>query len=353
MPQPEMGFAANPLLTSVGLNKLNAIEGFAAQGLLPVVPSATPTGTYNEWTTSDFLRRNGKEIANYEAVPLGGFQTTTRNFAVKNWGVGTPWTNSDLAQAASRGISNQAFKNAKARWVTTQGVLEMEFRVRDLFQTTGNWTTTIAGVTSGPVVGTSFVQWDQAAATPVDDVLLYKKRVRIASGGYEPNWIIIPEDVILALKKNSQLITRATPQFYGGNAPAEVSLSDIEKLFGLRIFVPKGVYNSAGEGLTPVFQEIWAQKQIWMGYLQNTWTEEEPTAAAVINWTGGTAQGLPAGVSPGVGPQMMGSVENDQGLFIREYPDLPRGAMVIEGMLWRAPVVIMAEAGMTFTAVIA
>lgn len=353
MPQPEMGFAANPLLTTVGLNKLNTIEGFASQGLLPVIPSATPTGTYIEWTTADFLRRNGKEIANYEAVPLGGFSTSTRTFSVNNWGVGTPWTNRDLAEAASRGITNQAFKNAKARWVTQQGVLEMEFRIRNLFQTTGNWSTTIAGVTSNPTVGTSFVQWDQAAATPVDDILLYKRRLRIASGGINPNVLIVPEPIMLALLKNAQLIARATPKFYGGNAPMEVTQGDIEKLFGLRIFVPIGVYNSAGEGLTPVFSDIWTSTSMWMGNLADAWTEDQATAAATINWTGNTANGLPAGIAGGTGPQMMGSVENDQGLFIREYPDLPRGAMVIEGMLWREPVVIMAEAGMTFTAVTA
>lgn len=352
MPQPEMGFAPNPLLTSVGLNKLNAMQEFSMAALLPTVPSATPTGVYTEWTTGDFLRRNGKQIANYEAVPLGGFGTTQRGFTIKNWGVGTPWTQEDLAQAQSKGISEQAMKNAKAKWVTTQGLLEMEFRVRDLFQTTANWSSTISGVTSGPTVGTTFVQWDQAAATPVDDVKLYKSRMRRSSGGYEPNTIIIPDDVVLALLKNPQLIARATPRFYGGNAPMEVELGDIEKLFGMKIFTPKAVYNSAGEGLTPVFADIWGRTTIWMGYLAPEWTEEEPSAAATINWTNGTMNGLPQGMGNSVGPQTMGSTQNAEGLYIREYPDLPRGAMVIEGKIWRAPVVIMAEAGLTMTGVI-
>jgi hypothetical protein len=353
MPQPEMGFAPNPLLTSVGINKLRAMQPMVAAALLPVVPSATPSGTYNEWTTADFLRRNGKQIANYEAVPLGGFSTTTRSFKIKNWGVGTPWTQEDLAQAQSRGFTEQAFKNAKAAWVTTQGLLEMEFRVRDLFQTAANWTTTIGGVTSGPVLGTSFVQWDQAAATPVDDVLTYKRRMRIASGGYEPNVIIMPEEILLALKKNAQLIARATPQFYGGNTPMEVSQMDIEKLFGMRVFVPKSVYNSAEEGDTAAFADIWTRTTMWMGYLPDEVTEEAPSAAITINWTNGTLNGLPQGMGPSVGPQTMGSVQNTEGLYIREFPNLERGAMIIEGKLWRAPVVQMAEAGMTWTATIA
>lgn len=351
MPMPEMAFAANPLLTNVGLNRLANLNDYAGQNLLPSLASATPTGTYNEWTVGDFIRREGKEIANYEAVPLGGFTTAERTFSVKNWGVGTPYTARDLAAARSKGITDQAFKNAKARWVTTQGVMELEFRVRDLFQTTANWGATIGGVTSNPVLGTSFIQWDQAAATPVDDIAYYKRAVRLR-GGREPNTLILPELVLMALRKNAQLIARATPRFYGGNAPMEVQDSDIAALFGVRIWTPKALYNSAKEGQTAVLAEIWGNT-MWLGYLNPEWNDEEPTAAAIINWTGNTTNGLPPGMSAGEGPQMFGSVENEQGLFVRDYPDLPRGAIVIEGMLWRSPVIVAAEMGMTFTAPIA
>lgn len=352
MPMPELAFATNPLLTNVGLNHLSTLTGYASQNLMPVVPTANPTGTYNEWTIDDFIRRNGKEIANYEAVPLGGFTMAERTFSVKNWGVGTPYTARDLAAARTRGFTDQKFRNAKAKWVTVQGLVEMEFRVRDMFQTTANWGLTIGGVTSSPVLGTSFIQWDQAAATPVDDVLYYKRIVRLRSG-QKPNTIIIPEPIVLALKKNAQVIARATPRFYGGNAPMEVDMGDLEKLFGLRIVTPEGLYNAAEEGATRNISEIWTGTTMWMGYLAEEFTDETPTAAAVFAWTGNTTNGLPAGIAGGAGPQNFGSVENDEGLFIREYADQPRAAMVIEGMLWRAPVIIMAEAGMTWTATIA
>jgi hypothetical protein len=265
--------------------------------------------------------------------------------------VGTPYTARDLAAARSRGINEAKFRNAKSRWVTTQGVMELEFRVKALFQTAGNWGLTVAGVTANPVVGTSFVQWDQAAATPVDDVATYKRVVRLR-GGRVPNTLILPELVLMALRKNQQLITRATPRFYGGDRPMEVADSDIEALFGVRIFTPRGLYNSAKEGQAAVLQDIW-DNTMWFGYLAPEFTEEEPTAAAMFNWTGNTTNGLPTGVSGGEGPQNFGSVENEQGLFVRDYADQPRAAIIIEGTLWRSPVVVAPEMGMTFTAPIA
>lgn len=85
-------------------------------------------------------------------------------------------------------MTDQAFKNAKVRWVVTQGLLELEFRVKDLIQTTGNWSTTVAGTGSSPVIGTSFLYWDNASSTPVDDVENYKRRMRLATGSPPTRW---------------------------------------------------------------------------------------------------------------------------------------------------------------------
>lgn len=356
MPQPEgsqLDFGYSPILTNIGVNYLPKLDQFVGRRVFPNVPTASPTGIYNIWNQGDFLRRAGKEIANYEAVPLGGFATTQGTFNVKNWGVGTPYTGRDLANARRGGITDQAFKNAKARWVTTQGVLELEFRVRDLIQTTGNWTTTIAGVTSGPSAS-QFVQWDQAASTPVDDVLLRKRQMRLLTG-FEPNTMIIPELPLLALRKNPQVIARATPGFYGAgvNVPVQVSVDQLKALFGIQnILTPLSVYNSAAEGQTAVLADIWSNT-VWLGYVSPTPTMDDPSAGYQFSWTGDTTAGLPSSVPVGEGPQNFGSVMNNEGLFIREYLDQPRAARVIEGMIWTSPNVVGPSLGMTWTAPIA
>lgn len=355
MPQPEGGqldFGYNPILTSIGLNYLPKLDQYIGPDIFPSVGVASPVGTYNVWKMGDFLRRNGKEIANYEAVPLGGFSTGQQTYSVKNWGVGTPYTARDLANARRGGMSDQAFRNGKARWVTTQGVLEKEFRVQALIQTPGNWSTTIAGVASGPTA-LQFVKWDQAAATPVDDVLLWKRKMRLLTG-FAPNSMVIPELVMLALKKNAQVQDRVKVSLTGDNNRNPVKITDdhIKALLELdNLWVPTGVYNSAAEGQADVLADIWTYNIMWLGYVTRTPSMEDPSAGYDFAWTGDTSEGVPGGLT-GEGPQNFGAVKNDKGLFIREYPDLPRAAIVIEGMIWSQPNVVGAALGMTWTAAI-
>lgn len=360
MPQPEgaaLNFGFSPILTNIGVNYLPKLDQFVGTKIFPNVPSASPTGKYNIWKQDDFLRRSGKAIANYEAVPLGGFATGQGTYSVTNWGLGTPYTNRDLSDARRGGISDMKFKAAKTRYVVTQAALELEFRVQALVQTTSNWTTTIAGVASAPNAATQFVAWDQTAATPVDDVDLWKRNLRLLTG-FEPNTMVIPEPIWLALRKNAQVIARVTPGFYGAGqaVPMQVSLDQIKTLFGIaNIIIPKGVYNTAAEGATTAYADIWGRTTMWLGYVASNASAEDPSAGYNFTWTGNTTAGLPAGMSGGEGPQNMGAVldgSNDYGLYVREYKDEPRAAMVIEGMIWSSPNVVGAALGMTWTATI-
>lgn len=356
MPQPEgnqLSFGYSPILTQVALNYLPNIDDYIGRKILPTVPTASPIGIYNIWNRGDFLRRNGKQIANYEAVPLGGFATSQGAFSVTNYGVGTPYTARDLAAARQGGMTDQAFKNAKAKWVTMQAVLELEFRAQALFQTTGNWTTTIAGVASAPSAS-QFIAWDQAASTPVDDVLLWKRKMRLITG-FTPNTMIIPELTILALKRNPQIIARATPGFYGAGlaVPVKVSLDHIKALFEIdNILTPIGVWNSGEEGQADVIADIWTYNIMWLGYVTDTPNRETPSAGYTFAWTGATTTGLPNGVPAGEGPANFGSVQNDEGIFVREYIDNPRACVVIEGMIWASPQVTGPGLGMTWTAAV-
>lgn len=352
MPMPEgaaLDFGYSGILTSVALNYLPKLDDFIAGKIFPTVPVAASDGKYNIWKQGDFLRRNGKQIANYEAVPLGGFASAQGSYSVQNWGVGTPYTARDLANARRGGTSDQAFKNAKTRWVVTQGVLEWEFRVQSLIQTTGNWTTTIAGVASAPSA-VQFVAWDQAAATPVDDVDLWKRNLRLLTG-FRPNTMIIPEKVWLALRKNTNLIDRI--KYDGTQArPTEVSLDQIKGLFGIpNIYIPLSVYNNAAEGQTDVFVDLWTQTIMWLGYVADAPSNETPSAGYSFSWTGDTSEGLPADLR-GAGPANFDAVQNEQGLFMREYVNRERAAVIIEGMLWKSPNVTSAALGMTWTATV-
>lgn len=354
MPMPEgsqLNNGVSPVLTSIALSYIPTMDEFIAKKVFPNVPVGAQTGTYNVWKQGDFMRRSMKKLANAEPAPRGGFATSTKTFSVGHYGIGTPYTAQDLAEARRGGLSDQALINAKTYYVTFQAMLELEMETASLIQTSGNWSLSVAGVTSGAVAGTSFLQWDNASSSPVDDIDYLKNRMRLATGK-KPNMMIIPETVWLALKKNIQLISRIT---YGGtmDRPTQVTKSQLAALFGIdTILFPASTYNTAAEGATDSFADIWG-KYIWIGYVTPNPSKELPSAGYHFSWVSGSTVGLPSGTSTGAGPASFGAAENPDGIFIREYEEKSPSMMVVESELWTTPNVVASDMGILMTAAIA
>lgn len=357
MPMPE-GAANNPsnyspLLTNMAISYLPGFNEFIAGQVFPTITVGASAGTYNVWTRGDFMRRGGKELANYEAAPIEGFASSSRNYSVKNWGVAAAWTARELAEARAGGTSDADFIKAKVKFVTWKGALEKEIAVSVMCQTTANWTLTRAGVTSGPS-GVQFIQWDQTASSPVDDFIAWIELMRL-SAGIKPNTAIIPIQVINVLRKNVSLIDRIK---YGGTMsnPTEVTVDQIKGLIGVdRILIPEGVYNTSEEGVADAFGYIWG-KTCWLGYVADTPNRETPSAGYSIAWNGNTTAGLPVGMQSGAGPQTWGASpvpESLDGLFIRRYRTDRPSAEFVESELWITPNITAADMGMTITAPVA
>lgn len=360
MPQPEgvqLNQSISPMLTNIAMGylpKLNAPTSQGGMGLIakrvfPNVPVAAPTGQFNVWGRGDFLRRSMKKLANFEAPPIIGFGTDKRNYNVETYGIGTPYTARDLANARIGGTSDAAFIKAKNLLVTTQGVLELEMQTAELVQTAANWAIQITGVASGPIAN-QIVQWDQAASDPVADVDALRERMRLQSG-LPFNTMVLPIQVFNALKKNANLIDRIK---YGGtmDRPTEVTLQQMNALFGLNILIPEGVYNTKPEGQDPVYDYIWGKK-VWLGYVTPTPSMEAPSAGYHFSWNGNTTVGLPASVAAGEGPNVFGSVLNEEGLFIHRYETPRPRARWVESELFTTPNVTASDMGCLISAVIA
>lgn len=114
------------------------------------------------------------------------------------------------------------------------------------FYTTGIWGADYTGVASGPT-GTQFLQWDDVAATPVDDVKGWMTAMQLLSG-LRPNLMVIPRLVWDALTENTEIVDRIK---YGQtpNQAAVVTTGDVARLFGIeRIIIAEAIYNTAAEG---------------------------------------------------------------------------------------------------------
>lgn len=343
----------NPMLTSVAINFLDSYKDqFIAKQIFPNVPSASPIGQYNVWKAGDFLRIQSKKLENRDPAPVIDFSTAKGSFSVDHYGVAANWSDIELAQARIGGIGSAMLINNKVNLVTLNGMLTLENVTASLIRTAGNWTTTAAGTTSAPVLGTSFIQWDQLTSDPVRDVIYYKRKMHLLTG-FMPNVIVIPGQVMDQLRLNPSLIGRI--QYTGTPIdPSQVTNEMIAKLFGIpKIIVPEGVYNAAAEGQAQSLTYFWG-KDVWLGYVADAPGLTVPSAGYHFSWTGDVSQGLPAGMDPsGGGPQNLGSIMSPEGLFIRRY-DTPRPNLHwVESEIYTTPNVTAADLGCLLTAVVA
>lgn len=354
MPMPEgsqLNQNVSPMLTNVASNFIPKLGQFIARQIFPNVPTASPIGTYNIWLQDDFLRRTMKKLANAEASPVGGFATGKGSFSVEHYGLATNYTAIDLANARRGGTSDATLINNKTKYVTIQAVLELEMQTATLVTTAGNWDLSVTGTTGAPVAGTSFIQWDQLTATPIDDVIDLTERMRLASG-FAPNKMVIPRKVWIALRKCPQLLGRI---IYDGQQtkPAQVTLQQLQQLFEIdNIIIASSVVNLAAEGAAKNIDYIWG-KYVWLGYVTDTPSADEPSAGYHFSWNGDTTTGLPQGVAAGAGPQPFGSVLSPEGIFIRHYHTDRPDAMWVDSDLFTTPNVVASSLGTLMSAVIA
>lgn len=351
MPQPEgaqLTQSISPMLTNIAVGFLPSQEQFAAGRIFPTVPVAAPSGQYVVWKSGDFLRRGGKQLANYEAPPIEGFGTGKGSYTTSHWGVSTAYTRQELALSAVGGIPASTLRRLKTEFVTIKGLLEREIKVATLIQTSGNWAYTRAGATSGGFTGTNFTQWDQAASDPVDDIRKAKRIMWLATG-FKPNTMVLPGPVKDVLLKNASLIDRIK---YGGtmDRPTQVTLDQLKALFEIdNIITPESVYNNAAEGLADNLVEVWGTT-VWLGYVAAAPGIQTPSAGYTFAWDGSVAEGLPAGIEVGEGPNPWGSVKSPEGLFIRTYQLERPQARFIDCEMFDEPNVVATSLGFTFTA---
>ena len=132
--------------------------------------------------------------------------------------------------------------------MTHQGLLAKEILWGSTFFTTSVWGTDMTGVSSGPT-GNQFLQWNDAASNPIEDVRLGKTTV-LQSTGFRPNTLVIGQQVYDKLVDHPDITGRVV---YGGNnsQPAMVNKQTLAALFEVdRVLVAEAIQNTANEAQT-------------------------------------------------------------------------------------------------------
>jgi hypothetical protein len=344
MPRPEgQGLRQNfvPRLTTMAIGYLPDMNQFIGRRMFPNLTVGAQSFEYNIFPRGEWLRPQGKKLANAEAAPLGGFKFDKGLGSVDEYGVAANWTNRDLNNAEVGGISSVQLKNMKTLFVTFQAVLALEIDMANLVRTDANWTLVKTGVASAPSTN-QFLQWNDPASDPVSNVKAWKLEM-LLSVGQEPNRFQITQEILNALSEHPDIIDRVK---YTGtsDSPAKVNLQSIQALFEIdNMTVPKSVQNTAQEGAADAIAFIWG-KDAFLYFAPDAPSIEQPSAAYRFSW--GAADGY-------TGPQPFGRGVNAEGLYIANYVTNRPSAEWVESRWYTVPKVTGAGLGIRLKTVVA
>jgi len=178
------------------------------------------------------------------------------------------------------------------------------------FFTSGVWSTEFSGVGSTPT-GTQFLQFQDAASTPIETIDAAKERILRATG-FMPNTLVLGSGVKRVLRSHPDISDRIkyTQQGVADDAIL-ASLFEVDN-----VIVARSVYNSAMEGATDSFQFIVDESAMLLCYIDPNPTVDSPTAIANFAWTG---------LIPGQTNQLGGVIE--RGRDDRAHSDYFQGRM--------------------------
>lgn len=289
----------NQPLTNISIAFTQSQTNFVADRVFPLVPVAKQSDLYYTYDRSYWFRSEMKTRAPGTESAGAGYKVSTASYSCDVFAL-----HKDIADQvrANEDTPLNSDRDA-AEWLALQAKLKKERDFASTFMAGGVWTFEADGVSSSPTAAGSFdptnasnndkLQWNDASATPIEDVRQGKRYV-LESTGFEPNVMVAGQAVVDALLDHPDIIDRIK---YGQTAggPAIAGTNALAQLFGVdEILVSSGVQNTAAEGATAANSFI-VGKHALLAYRAPRASIMTPSAGYTFSWTGylGGANGAP------------------------------------------------------------
>lgn len=147
----------------------------------------------------------------------------------------------------------------------------------DTFMTTGVWGEDLDGS------GIDFVQWDDGASTPIDDIMKWKEDFEIRNYGLKPNKIVIAKDIKRHILTNTQVLGRINGGATVAN-PAMVNDAIIAAMFEVdEIIWADAVSNQANHGQTENAARMVSNKML-LTHSPSEVGMDVPSAGQIFAW---------------------------------------------------------------------
>jgi hypothetical protein len=273
MPQPtSRQVHIDTLLTNISVAYMQTADMFVAPKVFPVVPVDKQSDKYIIYPKGDWFRDEAQRLADTDESVGSGYTLDNAGYRCDVW-------------AFHKDIGDQARLNADAQinlerdatqFVMSRLLLRLERQWTSDFFTTGVW-----GTDNTPTNLWS----DYTASDPIEDMEVAKEAI-ISVTGRTPNTLVMGYQVFRKLQNHPDIIDR-----YKYTSSQVITEDLLARLFGVdRVLVMRGIYNSADEGATPVFNFIQGKNAL-LCYVPDNPGLLQPSSGYTFVWRG-ISQGL-------------------------------------------------------------
>ena len=302
----------------------NQEGGFIARAWFPTIPEPEQAFRYYEIDMDSISQNKAQPRAPGAVAEEGTWDASLKSGLIEQFG---------YREKVPEEIQANMGESEEISTLSVAEVLAIsdEVRVAAAAWKTGVWARDVTGV-SGTPTGAQVKQWNDSAATPINDILAERVKGKLV-GKRRYNTMILGADVVVPLLTSPQIIARVV----NGQRPgmsAEASLDDLAKLFKVdRVLVADAVMNSAKEGATASNGYILNSKSAWIGYVNPNPGKRATSAGYRFTWAG--------------------IAGNKEGLRNWKYWDQPSRSTYVEGAVDDTFKIINAKNGTFFTTVVA
>lgn len=263
-------------LTNMSVAYIQSETAFVADKVFPVVPVQKQSDRYFVYKREDWFRDEAKLRAPATESAGGGYDIdNTPSYYCDKWAYHKDVTEEDRVNAD---VPLNPDEDAM-QFVTQKLLLRREIQWAAKYFTTGVWSTEKTGVASAPAAG-QFLQWNDAASTPIEDVDTAQTNIQELTG-FKPNVLVLGTWVYKALKNHPDILDRIKYTQRGVVTPELLAaLFDVEK-----VVIAGAVKNTAAKGATASYSFILG-KHALLAYAAPRPAIKTPSAGYIFAWKG-------------------------------------------------------------------
>lgn len=284
-------------LTNFSVALFQDTTDFVSHRFFPRVPVVHSSDLYDYYPSGYFNRIHQSKRAEEGIANTIGYKVIQKPYMIGDDALRTYISDKKRANA-----DNPMNLDRDGTALVTRALLlaaEQEFVNK--FMVPGVWSTDLTGVAATPTAD-QFVQWDDAASTPIADVGKLRLRMMLA-GKRKPNKGLMTLDVYETLKNHPDVVERIVSTG-SNNDPARVQMNAVAALFELdEILIMQTVVNTAIEGVEdadgnpPTTDAFMAEKMFMLAYVPNVATLMSPVAGVTFLQSNYIPMGVDGGPS--------------------------------------------------------